>query len=123
MYKSSRDKGSSVPTIDRELFDPFGEDSGLNWEEERPGVYERVVYEDEDGQCTRFVRMEPGAEIPDRITHDFYEEVFIIEGGLIDTHLDEVFTRGMYCCRTPGMEHGPYVAPIGCLTIGHRYYD
>lgn len=111
-----------MPSKDRELFDPLADDCGLEWEEEHPGVYERVVYEDPDGTLTRFVRTEPGAEFPETITHDFYEEVYIIEGGLIDTRLDEVFTAGMYCCRTPGMKHGPYKAPIGCLTIGHRYY-
>jgi hypothetical protein len=29
----------------------------------------------------------------------------------------------MYACRTPGMEHGPYQAPLGALAIEFRYFD
>jgi hypothetical protein len=28
----------------------------------------------------------------------------------------------MYACRPPGMPHGPWTAPTGCLTFELRYY-
>ncbi|MDQ7864644.1 hypothetical protein RCO48_36750 [Peribacillus frigoritolerans] len=46
--------------------------------------------------------------------HDFWEELYIIEGSLIDLRLNEEFTAGMVACRPPGMEHGPWKSPDGC---------
>jgi anti-sigma factor ChrR (cupin superfamily) len=114
-----------MPTEDMEFFDPTAEDSGFEWQEAEgypEDIYELIIYEDEDGSQTRLLRLEPGAETDEVLTHDFYEEVYIIEGGLVDKRLDEVFTAGMYACRTPGMEHGPYAAPVGCTTIEVRYF-
>lgn len=112
-----------MPIEDREFFDPLESDA-IEWQpvEGYPdGIYEKILYED-DGDYSRFLLFEPGVEMDEVLSHDFYEEVYIIEGGLIDTRLDEVFTAGMYACRTPGMEHGPYDVPVGCLTFEHRYY-
>lgn len=113
-----------MPTEDMEFFDPIAEDSGFEWQS-APGYDEGgdelVLYENDNGRQTRLLRLAPGTETDKVLTHDFYEEVYIIEGGLIDKRLDEVFTAGMYACRTPGMEHGPYKAPAGCTTIEVRY--
>lgn len=115
-----------MPTEDKEFFDPTAEDSGFEWQP-APGYGEDgeeiVLYEDDDGSQTRILQIHPGAETDEVLTHDFYEEVYIIEGSIIDTRLDEEFTAGMYACRTPGMEHGPYRSPEGCKTIEFRYYD
>jgi hypothetical protein len=108
-----------------EFFDPSADDSPVEWEpvEDYPdGIYEKVFYRDEDGSHSRIIHFEPGVETEEVLAHDFYEEVYIIEGGLIDKTLDEVFTAGMYACRTPGMEHGPYDIPVGCTTFEVRYY-
>lgn len=107
-----------------EFFDPKTEESAFEWEaveEHPPGSYKMVLYEDDDGRVTRFMLKEPGAESHEVFYHDFYEEIIILEGGLIDKRLGEAFTRGMYAYRTPGMEHGPYEAPVGCLSFEHRY--
>lgn len=114
-----------MPTEDMEFFDPTTDSSPFEWEHAEgypDGIDEMILYEDEDGSQTRLLRFEPGAETHEVLEHDFSEEVYIIEGGLIDKRLDEAFTRGMYACRTPGMEHGPYVAPVGCTTIEFRYF-
>ena len=114
-----------MPTEDKEFFDPTAEDSGIEWEpvEGYPdGIYEKVLYMDDDGSHSRYLKFEPGVETDEVLTHDFYEEVWILEGGLIDKTLDEVFTAGMYACRTPGMEHGPYSIPVGCKTFEVRYF-
>ncbi|MFB6130185.1 MAG: cupin domain-containing protein [Salinigranum sp.] len=115
-----------MPSEDMEFFDPTADDSGFEWQH-APGYpeggHELVLYEDDDGRQTRLLRLEPGVETDEVLTHDFYEEVYILQGGLLDKRLDEAFTAGMYACRTPGMEHGPYSAPVGCTTVEFRYYD
>jgi hypothetical protein len=87
------------------------------------GITERVLSRDEStGDTTRLLRLEAGVESDEIITHDFWEEVIILEGSLIDTRLNKEFTKGMYACRPPGMIHGPYRAPRGCMTFEIRYY-
>jgi len=77
----------------------------------------------EAGVSTRMLRFSPGAETSEVITHDFWEEVYIIEGELYDKSVDETFSSGMSACRPPGMPHGPYRSPIGCITFEVRYYS
>ena len=38
----------------------------------------------------------------------FLEELYIIEGSIIDLVLNEEFTAGMVATRPPGMKHGPW---------------
>jgi hypothetical protein len=90
-----------------------------------PGLAERVLSRDpEGGDYTRLLRFEPGADTSALgiQQHDFWEEVLIVEGGLYDLTLDQTFTKGMYACRPPGMPHGPWQAPEGCLTFEFRYW-
>ena len=54
-------------------------------------------------------------------THDFWEEVYILEGAIYDTVLKKNFTSGMYACRPPGMKHGPWISKEGCTTFEVRY--
>lgn len=73
------------------------------------------------GDVTRLLRFDPGVETSGIITHDFWEEVWILEGSLIDLGKNQTFTAGMYACRPPGMVHGPYRTPSGCMTLEMRY--
>lgn len=90
------------------------------------GLYERVLAaaDREAGVITRILRFEPGTDTTPNgtLTHDFWEEVYILEGDLTDLRLGEVFSAGMYACRPPGMEHGPWKTEAGCLTFEVRYY-
>jgi hypothetical protein len=113
-----------MPTEDMEFFDPLAAESEFEWQRADgypEGIYELILYEDDDGSHSRFLKLEPGAETDEVLTHDFYEEAFIIDGGLYDKTLDEAFTAGMVAVRQPGMEHGPYKAPVGALTYEVRY--
>ena len=74
------------------------------------------------GVSTRMLRFAPGVVTDVWITHDFWEEVYIIEGELTDTRINQTFTSGMIACRPPGMPHGPYTSPVGCTTFEGRYY-
>ncbi|KAJ4480876.1 hypothetical protein J3R30DRAFT_3700334 [Lentinula aciculospora] len=50
------------------------------------------------------------------ITHDYIEEVIVLEGGLRDLTLQQEWGPGAYAYRLPGMNHGPYKASKdGCL--------
>lgn len=89
------------------------------------GLYERILAKDEEtGVATRLLRFEPGCDTsPNGVQiHDFWEELIILEGSLTDLTLDQTFGKGFYACRPPGMRHGPWVAPDGCITFEVRYY-
>jgi len=86
-----------------------------------PGVEEEILSRDEtSGDCTRLLRFEPGAASTQTLSHDFWEEVYILKGGLIDLRLRQAFSEGSYACRPPRMAHGPFSAPVGCLTLEIR---
>ena len=88
------------------------------------GLTERILARDAGtGVASRLLRWEPGTDTtPNGVqVHAFWEEVYIIEGSIHDLELDRTFTRGMYACRPPGMRHGPWRSPGGCLTFEVRY--
>lgn len=107
---------------EREFFDP--ETIQKQPVEGMPaGIFERVISRDPDsGDYTRILYFSPGIETTERLIHDFWEEVYIISGYLIDKTRNETFTTGMVCTRPPGMKHGPYSTPEGCVTYETRYY-
>ena len=87
-----------------------------------PGIMEKILAEDPaTGDVTRLLRMDPGVETSETIAHDFWEEVLILEGAVIDLGKTLTFSAGMYACRPPGMVHGPYRAPAGALMFETRY--
>jgi ChrR Cupin-like domain len=97
------------------------------WRSAIPGVvgmWEQILSHDPDrGDYTRLVRMDPGTDtgVAGVLTHDFHEEVYIVAGDLTDLTLGETFTAGMYCCRLPGMRHGPYRSEGGNLMVEFRH--
>lgn len=89
-----------------------------------PGLYERILAADPDaGVATRVLRFDPGTDTSAAgvQVHVFWEEVYVLEGSLHDLTLKETFPKGTYACRPPGMPHGPWVAPDGCVTFEVRY--
>ncbi len=88
------------------------------------GLTERILARDpHGGVATRMLRFEPGTDTtPNGVqVHDFWEEVYILEGALHDLELGQTFGAGTYACRPPGMRHGPWTAPEGCTTFEVRY--
>ncbi|MGW9211836.1 cupin domain-containing protein [Embleya sp. NPDC055664] len=89
-----------------------------------PLITERILARDpETGVATRILRYAPGADsTPMGVQrHDFWEEVYILEGSFVDLTLGETFTAGRYACRPPGMPHGPWRSDEGVLTFEVRY--
>lgn len=90
------------------------------------GLSQRVIAADPNtGVATRILEFEPGVNTsPNGIQiHDFWEELYIIEGSIIDLELNEEFSAGMVACRPPGMKHGPWKSPNGCKIFEVRYYS
>lgn len=89
-----------------------------------PQLTERILAADtQAGVATRILRFEPETDttLNGVQTHDFWEEVYVLEGSLTDLRLGQTFTAGTYACRPPGMEHGPWRSDDGCLTFEVRY--
>ncbi len=85
---------------------------------------ERILSEDPtSGDNTGLLIMDPGTDTsPLGVqVHDYWEEVWILEGSLHDLTLDRTFDAGQYACRRPGMHHGPWRAPDGCRMLVFRY--
>lgn len=113
-----------MPKPEREFF-PV---TDVAWTSAMPGVvdglFERILSTDsQSGVATRMLRFDPGTNTSaaGAQTHDFWEEVYIVEGALHDLTLNQTFVQGTYACRPPGMRHGPWIAPGGCLTFEVRY--
>lgn len=89
------------------------------------GVGEKVLVDTMDetrriGRRTRLLRFAPGAATAAPITHDCWEEVYLVSG---DFALGgEAFSAPAYACRPPGVAHGPFRSETGCLLFEVHYY-
>ncbi len=87
------------------------------------GCYEKILSIDkETGSFTRLMRIDPGVKVSRRLAHDFWEEIYIINGDLTDTAKKQTYKAGYYACRPQGMIHGPYETKEGFLGVEFRYY-
>jgi len=101
-------------------------DSPAEWRSTgNAGTSERILAEDpENGTVSRLLRFDPGADTgpAGTLTHEYWEEIYIVSGDLTDTRLNERFGAGFYACRPPGMEHGPWRSESGALLFEVRYF-
>ena len=87
------------------------------------GVHGKILSMDEQtGSHTRMVTFDPEVETREALVHDFWEEILILEGDLVDIPNNEVFGKGFYTCRPPGVKHGPYKTLKGCTVFEVRNY-
>jgi quercetin dioxygenase-like cupin family protein len=89
------------------------------------GLNEKILSRDEEtGAATRLLIFDPGTDTSSlgAQKHDFWEEVYILEGEFFDLTLKKRFTAGMYACRPPNMVHGPWKTENGCKTFEVRYF-
>ena len=82
-----------------------------------------LAMDEETGDYTRLTRFLPGADTTalGGKSHDYPEEVFIIEGRLYDAAFDRWLTKGDYASRPPGEQHGPFRTDEGCLVLEVSY--
>lgn len=85
------------------------------------GHLEKILSEDSEKiMVTRIMMVPPHSNHPQVFIHDFWEEVYILEGR--QWVGDKLYTKGMYACRPPGMVHGPFrTADEPCVTLEFRY--
>ncbi|MFC4036651.1 cupin domain-containing protein [Streptomyces polygonati] len=89
-----------------------------------PGTEQLVLAQDTTtGRGTALVRWAPGTDTSALgvARHDFWEEVYLLEGSMHDLTLDRTFGRGSYACRPPGMPHGPWTAADGVTMLVITY--
>ena len=93
------------------------------WTDDGPGISQRLLSTSAtDTALTRIARWSPGTVSGDAvIEHDYFEEVYLLEGSLTDLTLGTTFTAGDYAARRPGMPHGPYRTDDGCTMLETRY--
>ena len=84
------------------------------------GVWERIVSGGLDaGVTTRFLRFDPGSGRDEVVTHDFWEEIYIVSGTFESG--GRAYTAGCVAVRPPGVPHGPFHSATGRLNFEVRY--
>lgn len=79
-----------------------------------PGLTERVLARDDAaGTATRILRFAPGTDTtPNGVqVHDFWEEVYILEGAITDLRLGRTFGAGEYAAARPAWSTAPGPRP------------
>ena len=97
-----------------------------------PGVEQKMLSGslDEDakiGVRTRLIRFQPGTVAPNVFVHDYWEEVYLISGKLVNGCDAQgaggtEFEAPSYACRPPGTAHGPFTSTNGCTFFEIQYY-
>ena len=103
-----------------EFFDP----DSIAWEavEGMPGMEQKILSGGkESADHTRLARGAAGSSYDVALEHDFFEEIWILEGSIRDKSTGEVYTTGMYASRPPGMAHGPFEFDENAVFFEVRY--
>jgi hypothetical protein len=105
---------------------------GRQWKTLEPGITQLTLNHDPlTGRGTYLQRWEPRTSNQiQNFVHNYIEEIFIVEGDFRDLKgrksgtgevvkgkedEGDVWTKGCYAYRKPGMEHGPFRSETGCL--------
>lgn len=94
----------------------------LDWTPLEDGCCEKILSMDpETGDHTRLLRIPAGYQSDKVLVHDFWEEVYLLEGTVFDHAMCKTVATGTYSHLPPGTEHGPYSSEGGCITLEMRY--
>lgn len=91
---------------------------------ETSGLFERVMARDSEANVfSRLLRLAPQADTSASgpVVHDCWEEIYVLDGSMVDLALGERFDAGSYACRPPGVKHGPWLTEDGCIVLEVRY--
>ena len=79
------------------------------------------------GSRTRLLRFQPGVFTTKPFIHDYWEEVYLLDGDLsVGTDANGKggvsFLSPTYACRPPQTPHGPFSSRGGCLLLEVHFY-
>ena len=79
------------------------------------------------GFRTRLLRFRPGVFTTKPFVHDYWEEVYLVEGDLTVGNDEQgrggkAFAPHTYACRPAGAFHGPFKSERGCVLLELHYY-
>ncbi len=82
-----------------------------------------LAIDEETGDYTRLTRFNPGTDTSEfgPKSHDYPEEIMIMEGRLYDAAFDRWLETGDYASRPPGEVHGPFKTETGCVVLEISY--
>src|SRR5260370_33880551 len=86
------------------------------------GVKQKILSRNEEGDVTRLRQFDTGVETSETIVHDFWEEVWILEGELTDLGKKQTFTAGMYARPPTRRVPGPDPVPQRGLAPPARHF-
>ena len=96
------------------------------------GIEHKILAGDLDepnktGNRTRLLRFKAGTYTTEPFIHEYWEEVYLLEGDLIVGNDEKgeggtVFYKNTFACRPPGVHHGPFKSNKGCLLLEIHYY-
>ncbi len=115
------------PMEHREFYEVDLSEGWVRVESYPEGVAEKILAgrldeENKTGCRTRLVRFSPGADTREAVTHDYWEEVFVLSGDLLVGEAREAFGPNTHAFRPPGASHGPFRSEGGCILFEiHRY--
>ncbi len=123
--------------IDKEHLEFFAVDMGQEGWHTPPGYPDGIEQKilaghlDEEGKTgnrTRLLRFAPGVYTTAPFVHDYWEEVYLVEGDLTVGNDAEgkggtPYAPHTYACRPPGAYHGPFRSEGGCVLLEMHYYD
>lgn len=80
------------------------------------------------GTRTRLLRFAPGVYTAEPFVHEYWEEVFLVQGDLTvgndkDGNGGTGYPPFTYACRPPGAWHGPFRSQKGCILLEMHYFD
>lgn len=80
------------------------------------------------GTRTRLLRFAPGVYTTAPFVHEYWEEVFLVQGDLTVGNDDKgdggtSYPPFTYACRPPGAWHGPFKSETGCILLEMHYFD
>jgi hypothetical protein len=122
-----------APQLRKEHLEFFKIDMTSGWVEIAPGIHAKTVAgstddESRQGHMNRLVRWAPHAKIDAIRSHEFYEEVFVLDGSLWVASQDDpeaftAFDAYSFACRPPNAKHGPFKAgETGCVLFETQFY-
>ena len=95
------------------------------------GISEKVLSNDLDkvartGKRARLLRLQPGVQTPAAHAHDYWEEIYVIKGSMIEGTPETAESRVIapaFASRQPGFVHGPVRTDEECLMIEFSWYE